>query len=119
MRARIAKPPDTLPERPLPRVVDRSPTASDSPVEPDEIAPSAEHTSAPQQSPVIDSTVYEMDEKIKTRRFHIVLRGETLSAISVKYYGSANKWPKILDANRSRIADANRIIPGTKLTIPD
>jgi len=51
--------------------------------------------------------------------FHIVRKGETLSDISRKYYGSANKWQKILDANTKTIKDANRIRPGTKLIIPE
>ena len=66
-----------------------------------------------------DLTVYEQAKKIKTTKFHIVRRGETLSTISAKYYGSANKWQKILEANRSRLIDANRLQPGTKLTIPE
>lgn len=57
-------------------------------------------------------------EKIVTTRFHIVQRGETLSSISLLYYGSANQWQKILEANQETIKDANRISPGTKLTIP-
>ena len=52
-------------------------------------------------------------------RFHTVVGGETLSDISHKYYGSANKWQKIVDANRFRIKDANKLTPGTKLIIPD
>jgi len=64
-------------------------------------------------------TAYEQAEKIQTQRFHIVGRGETLSGISAKYYGSANKWQKILDANRSRLKDANKLKPGTKLIIPE
>jgi hypothetical protein len=60
----------------------------------------------------------EQPEKIKTERFHIVRSGETLSDISYKYYGSADKWQKILDANRSRLKDANTLIPGMRLTIP-
>jgi len=66
-----------------------------------------------------DLTVYEQAKKIKTTKFHIVRRGETLSTISAKYYGSENKWQKILDANRSQIKDANRLQPGTKLIIPE
>jgi len=66
-----------------------------------------------------DLTVYEQAEKIKTRRFHIVRQGENLSVISKQYYGSAGKWPKIVDANRSVVKDANKITPGTKLIIPD
>jgi nucleoid-associated protein YgaU len=71
------------------------------------------------QQTVPDMTIYEQAEKIRTQRFHIVLQGDTLSAISRKYYGSANKWRKILHANRSQISDANKIQPGTKLIIPD
>ncbi len=52
-------------------------------------------------------------------RFHTVVGGETLSDISHKYYGSANKWQKIFDANRFRIKDANKLTPGTKLIIPE
>ena len=54
-----------------------------------------------------------------SERFHIVRKGETLSDISRKYYGSANKWQKILEANTRTIKDANRIRPGTKLIIPE
>jgi len=71
------------------------------------------------QSPIINNELYEQAEKIKTQRFHIVRDGENLSAISQKYYGSANKWPKILDANRSVVKDPDKITPGTKLIIPD
>jgi nucleoid-associated protein YgaU len=66
-----------------------------------------------------DTTVYEQTEKIKTQKFHIVLKGQTLSEISLKYYGSVNKWNKILDANRNVISDANKLRPGTKLIIPE
>ncbi len=78
------------------------------------------------QSKPPDSTIYsaghptvEQTEKIKTQKFHIISKGETLSDISHKYYGSANKWQKILDANRSVIKDANKLRPGIKLIIPE
>jgi len=71
------------------------------------------------QSKLPDLTVYEQAEKIKTTKFHIVRKGETLSALSSKYYGSANRWQKILDANRSQVKNANRLKPGTKLFIPE
>jgi len=66
-----------------------------------------------------DSTIYEQDEKIKPQKFHIVQEGETLSKISSLYYGSGGKWQKILDFNRNKITDANKIKPGMKLIIPD
>ena len=71
------------------------------------------------QTQLTDSTRYEQAEKIKTQRFHIVRKGQTLSEISYKYYGSAGKWQKILEANRNTIKDPNKITPGTKLIIPD
>jgi hypothetical protein len=66
-----------------------------------------------------DLTVYERPAKIRTQRFHIVCKGDTLSAISKKYYNSPNKWQKIFNANRSQISDANKLKPGMKLIIPD
>ena len=71
------------------------------------------------QSEPLDSTIYEQTEKIKTQKFHIVRQGETLSDISYKYYGSANKWRMILDANRDVVKDANKLRPGTKIIIPE
>ena len=65
---------------------------------------------------------YERTDTNNTQQeasFHTVGEGETLSDISLKYYGSENKWQKILDANRSRIKDANKLTPGTKIIIPD
>jgi nucleoid-associated protein YgaU len=66
-----------------------------------------------------NSTIYEQTGKVKTQKFHIIRQGETLSEISHKYYGSANKWRMILDANRDVVKDANKLRPGTKLIIPE
>jgi len=58
-------------------------------------------------------------EKIKTQRFHIIREGETLSEISSKYYETATKWQKILEANRDVIEDVSKLKPGTKIIIPE
>jgi len=75
-----------------------------------------------EQTNVPDFTTHERrttsNEQPDTR-FHIVRKGETLSYISRKYYGSANKWQKIRDANRKMIEDADKLRPGTRLVIPD
>jgi LysM repeat protein len=71
------------------------------------------------RDPLPDSAKYEQTEKIKPQKFHIVLKGQTLSSISQKYYGSTGKWQKIFDYNRNIIKDPNKLIPGTKLIIPD
>ena len=65
------------------------------------------------------SVVPEQIEPIKTERFYIVQKNDTLSSISQKYYGTPTKWPKIFNANRTTISDANRLTIGTKLIIPD
>ena len=59
------------------------------------------------------------EEKIGTQKFHIVRKGETLSNISYKYYGSAGKWQKIYNANRKVIKDPRKLRPGTRLIIPE
>lgn len=61
----------------------------------------------------------DMNNTQQEARFHTVGEGETLSDISRKYYGSENKWQKILEANRFRIKDANKLTPGTKIIIPE
>ncbi len=62
---------------------------------------------------------YEQPGEVKTQRFHIVRRGETLSDIAYKYYGSAAQWRKILNANNLELTDTTKLRPGTKLIIPE
>jgi nucleoid-associated protein YgaU len=71
------------------------------------------------QSEPTDVPQFVQAEKIKTQRFHIVRKDQTLSAISRIYYGSANKWQKIVAANRDLIKDPNKLNPGMKLIIPN
>ena len=66
-----------------------------------------------------DLTIYEQSEKIKTQRFHIVTKGETLSSISEKYYGTTTKWQKIKQANPYIAGNPDRLKLGTKLIIPE
>lgn len=50
--------------------------------------------------------------------FYIIKKGDTLSAIAKQFYGKANDYPKIFEANREVIKDANLIYPGQKIRIP-
>jgi nucleoid-associated protein YgaU len=52
-------------------------------------------------------------------RFVTVEKGDTLSAISKRVYGDANKYQKIFDANKPMLKDVNKIYPGQVLRIPD
>jgi nucleoid-associated protein YgaU len=47
-----------------------------------------------------------------------VARGDTLSAISRKYYGDPNKYNAIFEADQPMLTDSNKIYPGQKLRIP-
>lgn len=51
-------------------------------------------------------------------QYHDVVRGDTLSAIAKKFYGDANKYPVIFEANKPMLSDPNKIYPGQKLRIP-
>lgn len=52
-------------------------------------------------------------------RFVEVEKGDTLSAISKRVYGDANKYQKIFEANKPMLKDPNKIYPGQVLRIPD
>ncbi len=52
-------------------------------------------------------------------RTHTVVKGDTLSKIARQYYGNANRWQPIFDANRDILKDPDRIYPGQVLKIPD
>lgn len=49
---------------------------------------------------------------------YTVAAGDNLSKIAKRFYGSANAWKKIFDANRDQLADPDRIKPGQILKIP-
>ena len=49
---------------------------------------------------------------------YIVQPGDTLERIAARWLGDAAQWPRLVEANRSRIKDPNRIRPGLKLIIP-
>jgi nucleoid-associated protein YgaU len=50
--------------------------------------------------------------------YYIIKKGDTLSAIAKHFYGKANDYPKIFEANREVIKDPNLIFPGQKIRIP-
>ena len=47
-----------------------------------------------------------------------IARGDTLSAIAKRYYGSASKYMRIFEANRNIIDNPDKIYPGQKIRIP-
>jgi nucleoid-associated protein YgaU len=51
-------------------------------------------------------------------QYYIIKSGDTLSAISKQFYGDPNQYPKIVEANREVIKNADLIFPGQKIRIP-
>ena len=55
---------------------------------------------------------------VQDPQYYDLHSGDTLSAIAKKYYGNASDYPRIFEANREVIKDANLIYPGQKIRIP-
>lgn len=49
---------------------------------------------------------------------YTVVSGDSLSKIAKRYYGDANQWRRIHDANKDQISNPDLIHPGQKLKIP-
>jgi nucleoid-associated protein YgaU len=47
-----------------------------------------------------------------------VVEGDTLTGISLRYYGTANRWQDIYNANRAAIPSENLLRVGQRLAIP-
>lgn len=52
-------------------------------------------------------------------KYHTVVKGDTLSEIAKKYYGNGDYNHYMFIAQANNIANANIIVTGTKLTIPE
>ncbi len=50
--------------------------------------------------------------------YYVIQKGDTLSAIAKRYYGNAMQYPRIFEANREVIKDADKIFIGQKIRIP-
>ena len=51
-------------------------------------------------------------------RTYTVVAGDSLSKISKKIYGNANRWKEIFEANKDKIKNPDLIYPGQILKIP-
>jgi nucleoid-associated protein YgaU len=80
---------------------------------------------------VADITVRESAQSPKTQtagatvsggqsaRTYIVQPGDSLSQISKQFYGNANQYMRIFQANRDQLSNPNQIQPGQRLVIPE
>jgi len=52
-------------------------------------------------------------------RMHVIQEGNTLWGLAERFYGSADEWTRIFEANRDRIEDPEVLPTGLELVIPN
>jgi nucleoid-associated protein YgaU len=55
------------------------------------------------------------EKKIKV---YVTKAGDSLSKIAKKFYGDADRWQEIFEANKGKIQDPDKISVGLELRIP-
>lgn len=60
----------------------------------------------------------DKNKKPNNKRYYTVKRGDTLWAISKRFYGTGIKYMKIVNANKGKIKNPHWIYPGQKFLIP-
>lgn len=74
---------------------------------------------APQQSASQQSSAQQVGSTAAGgMQTYTVKAGDSLSKISQQFYGSANEYMKIFEANRDQLKDPNMVHPGQTLKIP-
>ena len=59
-----------------------------------------------------------VDRSEPEAQFYTVVKGDTLSKISKQFYGDANQYQKIFEANKPMLTHPDKIYPGQNLRIP-
>ncbi len=65
-----------------------------------------------------DAVVVRARASAQATRHYTVQRGDTLSSIAQRFYGSAGDWNRLYAANRSVLHNPDMIFPGQVLAIP-
>jgi nucleoid-associated protein YgaU len=58
-------------------------------------------------------------EPAEEAEYHTVVSGDSLSKIAKEYYGDANAYMAIFEANKPMLSHPDKIYPGQMLRIPD
>jgi nucleoid-associated protein YgaU len=67
---------------------------------------------------VVEKPVTKPKKSTSTAKRHTLAPGETLTSLSLKFYGNRKNATKICAANRSVLSDCNNIVAGKTITIP-
>lgn len=59
-----------------------------------------------------------VDRSQPPAHYYTVAKGDTLSKIAKQFYGNANEYPRIFEANRPMLSHPDKIYPGQTLRIP-
>jgi len=59
-----------------------------------------------------------VDQSAPEAQYYTVVSGDNLSKIAKHYYGDANKYPVIFEANKPMLTHPDKIYPGQVLRIP-
>src|SRR5919199_1466526 len=68
--------------------------------------------------PALDTPAAQASVAPSNSAVHVVQPGETLGQIALRYYGDANRWQAIYDANRGQLPSPNALAVDMRLTIP-
>lgn len=70
------------------------------------------------QAPAAAAAAAAASGPTTTARTYTVQPGDSLSKISKDFYGSANQYMKIFEANKDKLSDPDKIKAGMELVIP-
>lgn len=67
----------------------------------------------------VQSSVTSTEEMIGGQeRTYTIEKGDTLSAVSQRFYGKAKFWRQIFEANQDTLDNPDRIFPGQVIRLP-
>lgn len=66
----------------------------------------------------VDASAVTAPAPVEEVEYYLIESGDTLSKIARQFYGDANAYPKIFEANREVIKDPDLIFVGQKIRIP-
>jgi nucleoid-associated protein YgaU len=86
--------------------------------EEDELQPEATGTDAITRDITGEVHVHPVEDSDPGTRIYVVRKGDTPGSIAQRFYGDSDQFRRILDANRDRIDDEDRLEVGSELRIP-
>ena len=67
---------------------------------------------------MVDSSLPPVQPASVSKRTYTVMPGDSLSKIAKHFYGNANDYVRIFEANKDKLNDPNKIQVGQELVIP-